>query len=155
MFQTACEYARGLDLHNIDGSATQTSTDDEERDHDRKGFWALVHVDIYYRLIYDQPPDVTAGTWKVNLPQLNTDCQGLTGSTYGTMFLLRTRLTLIIMRFFALMEESKLNKTSPLMPQVVALCLQVEQLFTDYDLVCQPQCSQEAISKLYANKIPI
>lgn len=140
MFQTACEYARGLDLHNIDGCATRMSPDNEKRDEDRKGFWALVHVDIYYRLIYDQPPDVTAGTWKVNLPQLNTDGQGLAGNTFGTMFLLRTRLTLIMMSYFSLVEESKSDKTVSIMPQVVALCVQVEELFSDYDLVCCPYC---------------
>lgn len=73
LFALASEYAQGLDLHSLDKENEHGHTHIVKSDDDRRGFWELVQLDLYFRLILNKPPAITGTTWQVNLPWLNNN----------------------------------------------------------------------------------
>lgn len=103
MHQHTCDFARALNLHNLDGGDYAGFRDEARSDEDRQGFWQLIQIDLIVRLVLNKPPVITADTWKVNLPWLNNS-QPPPGDIHATAFIIHSRITLIVMHFFALLD---------------------------------------------------
>jgi hypothetical protein len=105
-------------------------------DHNRKGLWGLVLVDLFFRLLHDKPATMTANLteWRVNLPWLNSD-PGLTEHVVPTLtFLVKSRLTFLLLRFFDIFSEDTQDKNS-VVDSVEGLCGEIEDLFEEWSLV--------------------
>lgn len=133
MHKLTGEFARALNLHNLDGGDYAGINDAARSDDDRRGFWQLIQTDLYIRLLLDKPPAVTADSWKVNLPWLNS--QGPPEGVQAMSFLISSRVTMVLMRFFVLLDDAAPRPKSELRLQTEALCHEIEQLFVDWQAV--------------------
>ncbi|KAJ4051528.1 hypothetical protein NW761_014163 [Fusarium oxysporum] len=133
MFSLACDYAKGLNLHNFDDESCITSFDKANLDADRKGSWELIHMDLFYRLIYNRPPTISdMSSWRVNLPWLGTECLPDTAEIPTIKFLLSLRVTFALIGFFQLLEEAKLNNEPDLFEKVEAKCREIDDLYSEW-----------------------
>jgi hypothetical protein len=135
MHQASCDYAEVLGLHNLDGGWAHRSLGKEVSDEDRQSFWHLISLDLYLRLIFEHPPAITARTWKVNLPWLDPEAQTLPQGAQGISFLVGSRLTLILIQFFSLLEKAKDLPSKAVIADTESLCLGIEQLLEEWQMV--------------------
>lgn len=133
MFTRACDYAQGLELHNLDGGDEAGHNPRIRSDDDRRGFWQLVQFDLYFRLIFNKPPSITATAWKVNLPSITVNSQPPPVQT--VTFLVNSRVTMVIINFFILLEQKQIA-TQELRQKTEDLCREIKQLFIEWQLVC-------------------
>ncbi|RSL77801.1 hypothetical protein CEP51_008746 [Fusarium floridanum] len=135
MHNLACEYAEGLQMHNLDRDSSLSPDKPPSTDDDRKGMWELIQMDLFYRLIHDKPPAFSSSiqNWRVNLPWLSVDSPPDADAPVPTMtFILRSRLALILASFFQAVDEAK---DGPMTPGLVeSLCQQIEDVFQDWKL---------------------
>jgi len=142
MHQHTCEFARALSLHNIDGGDYAGFRDEARSDEDRKGFWQLIQIDIIIRLVLNRPPLITADTWKVNLPWLNNSEPP--ADIYATTFIIHSRMTLIVMHFFAILDEAGMGD-GELQRCTEELCHEIKNPILDWQAVsvtsafCNPE----------------
>lgn len=134
MHKLACEYAKGLQMHSLDGGDyfETIRTDD-----DRKGMWELIQTDLFYHLIYNKPATLypSLDAWQVNLPWVSLDSPPDNGAQTATVsFLFRSRLTFVLIHFFQTIE--KLGNESEALKAIEPLCHEVEVLFEDWGIVC-------------------
>ncbi|KAM5349857.1 hypothetical protein ACJ41O_006362 [Fusarium nematophilum] len=139
MYKLVCECVQSLNMHHIDQSFSGTVMNPEllsdDADHHRKGLWALVLVDLFFRLLHDKPATMTANLteWRVNLPWLNAD-PGLVEHVVPTLtFLVKSRLTFLLLRFFDFFSEDAQDK-SRMINRVEGLCGEIEELFEEWSL---------------------
>ncbi|WYZ42700.1 hypothetical protein EsH8_VI_000399 [Colletotrichum jinshuiense] len=132
MHKLACEYAKGLQMHSLDGGDyfETIRTDD-----DRKGMWELIQTDLFYHLIYNKPATLypSLDAWQVNLPWVSLDSPPDNGAQTATVsFLFRSRLTFVLIHFFQIIE--KLGNESEALKAIEPLCHEVEVLFEDWGI---------------------
>lgn len=132
MHQNTSDFARSLNLHNVDGGDYAGINDCARSDEDRKGFWQLIQIDLYIRLLLDKPATLTADVWKVNLPWLDASSQPPPDGAPATAFLINSRITIILIRFFALLEETGPRSKDELRHRTKDLCQEIQQLFIDW-----------------------
>ncbi|KAI8654282.1 hypothetical protein NCS56_01385000 [Fusarium sp. Ph1] len=135
MHNLACEYAEGLQMHNLDRDSRSSPDKPPSTDDDRKGMWELIQMDLFYRLIYNKPAAFSSSIqdWRVNLPWLSVDSPPDNNAPVPTMtFILRSRLALILASFFQLLddEEDRVDAVEAFEP----LCQQIEDVFQDWKL---------------------
>ncbi|CAH0057220.1 unnamed protein product [Clonostachys solani] len=134
MHKQACEYAQALDLHNLDdGDGPIGSHHPNITEENRKGFWGLIQIDAFFRLLYNKPPLLTGDVWKVNLPWFNSDPVQDTRTIDQMLFIVSSRVALVTLQFFANLEEYK-DEPEVLVPKTEALCLEVVQVFDEWKL---------------------
>lgn len=148
MIKLAGEYAKGLGVHNLDGEDGGMMAGLHRpglRDDDRRSWWDLVQVDCLFRLIFDKPPSITQEAWKVNLPWLGPSAETpQEGDTAMMLFIVTSRLTLILIQFFAMLEEEEdeggQGESSPAgkMCRAEEMCRQIESLYEEWNLVRAP-----------------
>lgn len=147
----ACTYAQELRLHQVDGAHYIAGA--AIRDGDRKGFWELVQVDLYFRLVHGKPATLTASmdSWKVNLPWLSGGMERRENTNVTIQFLMSSRITFSIIEFFHLLDgadsETELER---LMDKVEQICMQVENTSTEWNLVRHFQGGKYATWKILA-----
>lgn len=139
MYNLACEYVQRLNLQCLDVYAGSSSIGSEGiSDGDRKSFWELLQIDLFIQLVFDKPPrSITATTWKVNMPWLNANSQPQE-KVEAMLFLCGSRITLVLMRFFSMLEEMAGDDTDSrgeLMQETEALCQEIQELYTQEQLV--------------------
>ncbi|KAK2015212.1 hypothetical protein LZ32DRAFT_602574 [Colletotrichum eremochloae] len=135
MHHLACEYAKGLHLHSLDGNDYFAATGSTSTDDDRKGMWELIQKDLFYHLIYNKPATLypSLDKWQVNLPWLSLDSLQGNGDNVTTIsFLVRSRLTFILIHFFRILEE--IEYESEAVRAIEPLCHEVELLLEEWDL---------------------
>ncbi|KAF6821986.1 fungal specific transcription factor [Colletotrichum musicola] len=151
MYTYACDYAQKLNLHNLDAHAPDASAmppspsspattitsrqrpAGAELDADRKGFWELIQVDFFFRLLFNRPPAITSNlnSWKVNLPWLSAEAQPDMSAVPTFVFLVSSRMTFILSRFFQELETP--NCTEEYMrPKTEELCREIGQLYIEW-----------------------
>lgn len=136
MHHLACEYAKGLHLHSLDGNDYFAATGSTRTDDDRKGMWELIQKDLFYHLIYNKPATLypSLDKWRVNLPWLSLDSPPENVDNVSTIsFLVRSRLTFILIHFFHTLE--KLEHESEAVGAIEPLCHEVELLFEEWGIV--------------------
>lgn len=134
MYNLACEYAQSLNLQSLDVYGSSSIASEGTSDGDRKSFWELIQIDLFIQLVFDKPPRITATTWKVNMPWLNPDSQPKE-KVEATLFLCGSRITLILMRFFSMLEMASDDSRGELMQETEALCQEIQELYTQGRLV--------------------
>ncbi|KAG9252157.1 uncharacterized protein F5Z01DRAFT_660982 [Emericellopsis atlantica] len=134
MFKQAGEYATKLGIHNLDsnGAVMRGIQNPDNADDDRKAFWDLLQVDLFFRLMFNKPPSISGNPWNVNLPWLNETIPNQ-GAERATIFLASSRVTLLLMQFFAMLEEAAGNP-SLMMRRTEAMCLEIRALHDEWDL---------------------
>ncbi|KAK7698213.1 hypothetical protein SLS64_012783 [Diaporthe eres] len=139
MYTYAIEYAQKLNLHNLDADAhtgmNLPPPDETKLDLDRKGFWELIQIDFFFRLLFNRPPAVTysLNSWKVNLPWLSTNAQPDINAVPTITFLVSSRMTFILSRFFQELEDPNCNEEE-MRPKTEELCEEINQAFAEWHL---------------------
>jgi hypothetical protein len=135
MFKHACEYCQTLNLHKLDSDENNTFFSEAKCDNERRGFWEVIQIDLFYRLILNTPPVITNDIWKVNLPWLDPDSDPLPQGMQTIAFLASSRVSLVIARFFAMLDDPE-NTTKPeIVAKTEDLCREMQQIFTEWQLV--------------------
>ncbi|KLO97453.1 Uncharacterized protein LW93_3431 [Fusarium fujikuroi] len=137
LFQLASKYAIGLDLHNTDSPNYPSGFGQDNIDEVRRGFWELMHYEFFHRLVYDDPPTMTAQMkqWIVSLPWLESCKRPVSQEVPTIRFIFKSRLTFILAEFFMLLENISRYLESESFTQVLALCQQIYDLYKDWDIV--------------------
>ncbi|KAG7038296.1 fungal specific transcription factor [Colletotrichum scovillei] len=136
MYTYACEYAQALNLHNLDAYTTTIGQDESKLDADRKGFWELIQIDFFFRLLFNRPPAITdsMNTWKVNLPWLSSGSAPPDLNAVPTVtFLMGSRLTFILSHFFQDLESPDCDEAT-IRPKAEEYCREIGQLFDEYQI---------------------
>ncbi|KAK7425747.1 hypothetical protein QQZ08_007722 [Neonectria magnoliae] len=133
LFKQVCEYAHGLNMHNLDSGDGFNFTSDSKGDSDRKGLWELIQVELFFRLLYNKPPTLTESmsSWRVNLPWLSPGSQTDMEEVPTVTFLVSSRITFVLTQFFHLLEETP---TQNILPRIELLCGEIEELFQDWQM---------------------
>ncbi|KAJ0302807.1 hypothetical protein COL516b_006844 [Colletotrichum fioriniae] len=136
MYTYACEYAQALNLHNLDAYTTAIGQDEGQLDSDRKGFWELIQIDFFFRLLFNRPPAITdsMNTWKVNLPWLSSGSAPPDLNAVPTVtFLMGSRLTFILSHFFQDLESPDCDEAT-IRPKAEEYCREIGELFDEYQI---------------------
>lgn len=141
MFKRAGELAQGLGIHNIDvdGGMMGGVRNPDISDEHRKSFWDLIQVDMFFRLMYNKPPSISGNAWKVNLPWLDPSSQPPPQPDAAMVFLLSSRVTLLLIRFFAMLEECS-GDVGQMMRKTEDMCREIKVLYDEWNLVRQLVC---------------
>lgn len=136
MHKLTNDFARARNLQNLDGGIQTDAEDFDESDNHRRGFWYLIQVDLYIRLLMDKPPTITADKWQVNLPWLESNSQGQQPEGITAIgFLISSRITMILMRFFTLLDNPTRMTKAKLISDTEHLCHEIDHIFTDWKAV--------------------
>ncbi|KAH7129770.1 hypothetical protein B0J13DRAFT_132235 [Dactylonectria estremocensis] len=135
MFKHACEYCHALNLHNLDSSEFTWSNDEKcDSDHDRRGLWDAFQFDLFFRLMLNKPPVLAGSSWKVNLPWLDANSQPPPEGIEAIVFLAGSRVSLVVTRFFGLLEEHQNRPNEDLVGSTDELCNEILQVFKEWQL---------------------
>ena len=130
-----------MQLHSIDSDKASSQSLIATTDGGRMSMWNLVRMELFFRLISGKEPSFSfdLSEWRINLPILFFDEVDLQEAVPTTAFLAGSRVTLILIRFFQVMQEpdSQQDKLS----LVISLCEQVEETVLEWDIVGFPQSS--------------
>nr|XP_036577229.1 fungal specific transcription factor [Colletotrichum truncatum]KAF6784141.1 fungal specific transcription factor [Colletotrichum truncatum] len=135
MYTYACEYAQKLNLHNLDANPTTSTAlvDQSTLDNDRKGFWEMIQMDFFYRLLFNKPPYITSNlnSWKVNLPWLSMNATPDMNAVPTMTFIIGSRFTFIVSRFFQALENTN-SSDDDIRRKTEELCREVFELFEEW-----------------------
>ncbi|KAH9222608.1 hypothetical protein DL95DRAFT_454612 [Leptodontidium sp. 2 PMI_412] len=135
MLSYACNVGRALGLYQVDSSEDTakysqrkdqaTPTDILEEDSSRMTFWFLLHYNCIFRLRYRTSALIELRTWTVKVPTIVDDIGNKIGFD-PLHFIICTKITLVIMKFFELFEKDELPleveyKVSALVEEVIAI----------------------------------
>lgn len=135
MYSQACDYAQALGLHNMDGEdGAKKLVRPGMSDEDRRGFWDLIQCDTMFRLLFNKPPSISGRVWKVNFPWLEPSSAGAPDTDDATAFLVRSRVTLIQIRFFEMVEGTAAYD-SELLHKTEELCSEILELYESWEVV--------------------
>lgn len=135
IYKTACEHAEELKIHHLDNTDIPLEPDQARVEADRKGFWDLINIDFFFRLIYNKPPafPVSVEAWRVNLPWLSPASKPDLQAIPTVVFIMRSRITFILIRFFSLVESS--TRGPDIEGEIEILCREIESLFDEWEIV--------------------
>lgn len=134
----AGEYSMALDLHNLDCPETPNPVAERISRGDRKGLWELMEIDLFFRLLFDRPPNLPVDIegWRVNLPWLSAGPEARVDAESTVCYLVDSRTTFVMARFFKLLEGARELDNSVLLENTEALCMEIEDAFQECNLVC-------------------
>lgn len=125
----ACRTGAALGLFQVDHPDHSPHQGEDEsreaaldKDRTRMAFWFLLHYDCIFRLRYGRPPLIQPGTWTVKIPSVVDDIENKMGFD-PLHFIITTKITLIIMKFFEIFEDDGIP--SDVAPRV---CTLVEEI---------------------------
>jgi hypothetical protein len=145
MYKLVCHCVRKLNMHNLDQTFLSPFMDPklptEGADQHRKGFWALVLIDLFFRLLHDKPAIITANmaAWRVNLPSINAASELAEHVVPTLTFLVKSRLTFLLLRFFDMLSQNIEDKNS-VIDRIEGLCEEIDALFQEWSVVSLSQC---------------
>ncbi|KAM0214722.1 hypothetical protein ACHAQD_008620, partial [Fusarium lateritium] len=142
-FKYACQYCQDLNLHKLDSDESDTFFSEAKCDEERRGFWEVIQIDLFYRLILNTPPAITNNIWKVNLPWLDPNSDSLPQGMQTTAFLASSRVSLIIARFFAMLDDPENTTRSEIVAKTEDLCREMQQIFTEWQLIEWMEAAQD------------
>ncbi|KAL4729019.1 hypothetical protein ACLX1H_003427 [Fusarium chlamydosporum] len=133
-FKYACEYCQVLNLHRLDSDENNSFFSDATCDDERRGFWEVIQIDLFYRLILNTPPAITNNPWKVNLPWLDLDSGAVPQGMQTITFLASSRVSLVIARFFAMLDDPANATKTEIVAKTEDLCREMQQIFAEWQL---------------------
>lgn len=134
-FKYACEYCQVLNLHKLDSDESNSFLSEATCDNERRGFWEVIQIDLFYRLILNTPPVITNNPWKVNLPWLDLDSGTVPHGMQTIAFLASSRVSLVIARFFAMLDDPTNATKTEIVAKTEALCREMQEIFAEWQLV--------------------
>ncbi|KAI8711049.1 Zn(2)-C6 fungal-type domain-containing protein [Fusarium sp. LHS14.1] len=138
MYTSVCFCVKKLNIHNLDQffpASMNPTLSEEGADQQRRGFWALMLVELFFRLLHDKPAIITANIteWRVNLPSI-TATQELAEHVAPTLtFLVKSRLTFLLLRFDMLNRDTG-DKSSEV-ARIEELCEEIEGLIEEWSVI--------------------
>ncbi|KAF6831401.1 hypothetical protein CMUS01_07360 [Colletotrichum musicola] len=136
MHQLACDYAKGLHMHSLDGNDYFAVTGSTTRtDEDRRGMWELIQTDLFYHLIYNKPARLfpSLDSWQVNLPWLSLDSSPDADTPSSTLaFLVRSRVTFVLIHFFQTLK--RVDNEAEAVQAIEPLCKEIEDLLEEWGI---------------------
>lgn len=133
-FKYACEYCQVLNLHKLDSDESNSFLSEATCDNERRGFWEVIQIDLFYRLILNTPPVITNNPWKVNLPWLDLDSGTVPHGMQTIAFLASSRVSLVIARFFAMLDDPTNATKTEIVAKTEALCREMQEIFAEWQL---------------------
>ncbi|RGP63281.1 transcription factor [Fusarium longipes] len=133
-FKYACEYCQVLNLHRLDSDETNSFLSEATCDNERRGFWEVIQIDLFYRLVLNTPPAITNNPWKVNLPWLDLDSGAVPQGIQTIAFLASSRVSLVIARFFAMLDDPANATKTEIVAKTEELCCEMQQIFAEWQL---------------------
>jgi hypothetical protein len=128
MLSYSCKTGQGLGLFQIDnpdesqtnanGLLPEMKDDPLEKDRMRMAFWFLLHYDCIFRLRFKRPALIQQGAWTVKIPSVVDDIVNKVGFD-PLHFIVCTKITLVIMKFFELFEREIPPDIGPLVCSLV------------------------------------
>ncbi|KAM0243968.1 hypothetical protein ACHAP5_006731 [Fusarium lateritium] len=140
MYKLVCQCVTKLNMHNLDQSFPTLFLDpelpSEGTDQHRKGFWNLVLVDLFFRVLHGKPAIITAdiAAWRVNLPSMNTMTNDTEQEASTLAFIIKSRLTLIFLHFFERIDQDREHDEGEI-GHIADLHDEIEALFRDWSVV--------------------
>lgn len=134
-FKLACQYCQDLNIHKLDSDESDVFFSEAKCDEERRGFWEVIQIDLFYRLILNTPLVITNNIWKVNLPWLDPNSESLPQGMQTVAFLASSRVSLVIARFFAMLDDPNNTTRSEIVAKTEDLCREMQQIFTEWQLV--------------------
>lgn len=147
-FKYACEYCQVLNLHRLDSDENNSFFSDATCDDERRGFWEVIQIDLFYRLILNTPPAITNNPWKVNLPWLDLDSGAVPQGMQTITFLASSRVSLVIARFFAMLDDPANATKTEIVAKTEDLCREMQQIFAEWQLVRHLSIAQRVLLTL-------
>lgn len=138
MHKLCNDLAQALNLHSLDGGDYSGITSSKWSDDDRRGFWCLIQTDLFFRLLMDKPPSLTANMWNVNLPWINAGYREQTqpyDNEQLVVFIASSRITMVLIRFFDLSDGSAAISADDLSHKTATLCTEIELILAESNLV--------------------
>lgn len=146
IYKFVCQCVKNQDMQNIDRDFPCIFMPPEllvdRVDQDRDGLWALVLVDLSFRLLHGKPAIITADLteWRVNLPGLDT-VSGYSehpNQVAATLvFFVRSRLTLLLLGLFENINQEAKDK-STVIKSMEILCAEIEAVIAEFSVVSLP-----------------
>ncbi|KAF9877446.1 hypothetical protein CkaCkLH20_05146 [Colletotrichum karsti] len=137
MYTYACDYAQKLDFHNLDAHPHSSSVllDQAKLDTDRKGFWEMIQIDYFFRLLFNKPPSMTSqiNSWKVNLPWLSAENTPDINAVSTVAFLASSRQTFVLSQFYQELENTHCDEEE-MRPKTEELCREINRIFEAWDI---------------------
>ncbi|KAI6760676.1 hypothetical protein HG530_009536 [Fusarium avenaceum] len=134
-FKLACQYCQDLNIHKLDSDESDVFFSEAKCDEERRGFWEVIQIDLFYRLILNTPLVITNNIWKVNLPWLDPNSESLPQGMQTVAFLASSRVSLVIARFFAMLDDPNNTTRSEIVAKTEDLCREMQQIFTEWQLI--------------------
>ncbi|RKK78738.1 hypothetical protein BFJ71_g16417 [Fusarium oxysporum] len=149
MYRIVYQCIKKLNLHNIDQDFPSTfmrQSPDDGTDHDRQGLWALVLVDLFFRLLHDKPAIMTANLteWRVNLPTINIVPEQPEHMVSTLAFFVKSRLTFLLLRFFDFFAQS--SDDEDCIERIEGLCAEIEDLIGEWSVRDSMDANEENVS---------
>ncbi|KAM0241728.1 hypothetical protein ACHAPO_001419 [Fusarium lateritium] len=142
-FKYACEYCQVLNLHKLDSDESNSFLSEATCDNERRGFWEVIQIDLFYRLILNTPPAITNNPWKVNLPWLDLDSGAVPQGMQTIAFLASSRVSLIVARFFAMLDDPTNATKTEIVAKTEDLCREMQEIFAAWQLTEWLEAAQD------------
>lgn len=151
MYNSVCFCVRKLNIHNLDQlfpTSMNPTVSDERADHQRKGFWALMLVELFFRLLHDKPAIITENIteWRVNLPSITAPQEPPEHVATTLTFLVKSRLTFLLLRFDILSRDA--GDSDSVVTRVEELCEEIEGLVQEWSVVSLFPRSTEVVQDI-------
>ncbi|KAH6687779.1 hypothetical protein F5X68DRAFT_239214 [Plectosphaerella plurivora] len=158
MYRLVCFCMKTLNLHILDKDfplpfLDPTTNPVDGAEQFRQGFWALVLVDLFFRLLHERPAVITSNVsaWRVNLPSLRItpEVPALVAPTLA--FIVGSRLSFHLLRFFDVLGQYA-EDVSSAVASIEGLCAEIESLFHEWpvdDIMAENEGSQASWWALY------
>ncbi|GKU06977.1 unnamed protein product [Fusarium langsethiae] len=142
-FKYACEYCQVLNLHKLDSDESNSFLSEATCDNERRGFWEVIQIDLFYRLILNTPPAITNNPWKVNLPWLDLDSGAVPQGMQTIAFLASSRVSLVVARFFAMLDDPTNATKTEIVAKTEGLCREMQEIFAEWQLTEWLEAAQD------------
>ncbi|KIL87118.1 hypothetical protein FAVG1_09672 [Fusarium avenaceum] len=156
MHRHACMWSEAMRLHSIDSDEASSQSLIATTDGGRMSMWNLVRMELFFRLISGKAPSFSfdLSEWHVNLPFLLYDEVDLQEAVPTTAFLAGSRVTLILIRFFQVIQGP--DRQQDKLSLVISLCEQVEEIDLEWDIFgWQQSFKRETIDGWYLSELAL
>ncbi|CEI70917.1 unnamed protein product [Fusarium venenatum] len=108
---------------------------DDGADHERKGFRALVLVELFFRLLHDKPAILieNISEWRVNFPSITTAQEVPEHVATNLTLVVKTRLTFLLLRFEMLCRDTE--DRDSVITGAEELCEGIESLIYGWSMI--------------------
>jgi hypothetical protein len=136
-----CRIVKQLGMHHLDVLPTKDGLDDTTARKKRSGFWQLVLVDLFFRLCYDKPSEISAeaSTRFIKLPEVVDLVTEQPKAVVTVLEVIWNRAIFLAKAFFEHLDGARSSTggvaSDDFQRTVDGICDQFEELVQDWQLV--------------------